>query len=96
MVIGGGTVFKFSTSSLQTLYAFCADANCPDGTVPIIGLSMDPLGNLFGEAGINIATSHAGRTHRQGEFAQPTETSVTASDNARRNRTSRISWRSNG
>jgi len=46
--LGGGTVFSLSGSSLQTLYAFCARANCLDGKYPVAGLVMDPSGNLFG------------------------------------------------
>jgi len=46
--LGGGTVFSLSGSSLKTLYAFCARANCLDGKYPVAGLVMDPSGNLFG------------------------------------------------
>lgn len=46
--LGGGTVFKFDGSALQTLHAFCAETNCADGAYPQAGLVMDASGNLFG------------------------------------------------
>jgi len=30
------------------LYAFCSQANCPDGSLPYAGLTMDQAGNLYG------------------------------------------------
>jgi uncharacterized repeat protein (TIGR03803 family) len=47
---GYGTVFAFSGGSLQTLYNFCSQANCTDGSYPAGPLVMDASGNLFGEA----------------------------------------------
>jgi uncharacterized repeat protein (TIGR03803 family) len=46
--VGGGTVFRLSGSSLETLYSFCAQDNCVDGEYPQAGLVMDASGNLFG------------------------------------------------
>lgn len=46
--IAGGTVFELSGSSLKTLHAFCAQANCADGEVPATAVSMDSFGDLFG------------------------------------------------
>ena len=30
------------------LYSFCSQANCPDGSLPQAGLTMDAAGNLYG------------------------------------------------
>jgi uncharacterized repeat protein (TIGR03803 family) len=46
--IGGGTVFKLSGATLETLYSFCAQASCADGEYPAAGLVMDAAGNLYG------------------------------------------------
>jgi uncharacterized repeat protein (TIGR03803 family) len=45
---GGGTVYRFDGTSLQTLYSFCAQANCADGEGPRGGVSADQAGDLFG------------------------------------------------
>ena len=45
---GGGTVYRFDGSSLQTLYSFCAQPQCADGAGPHGGVSADQAGNLFG------------------------------------------------
>jgi len=45
---GGGTVFAFNGSTLETLYSFCALKDCHDGEYPVGGLIMDAQGNLFG------------------------------------------------
>jgi len=47
---GGGTVFAFNGSTLETLYSFCALKDCRDGEYPVGGLIMDAQGNLFGTA----------------------------------------------
>jgi len=45
---GGGTVFRWNGTSLETLYAFCAaGGNCEDGTQPN-GITIGASGNLFG------------------------------------------------
>ncbi len=44
---GGGTVFRFAGNAYQTLYAFCAKANCSDGEYAE-ALTMDAQGNLIG------------------------------------------------
>ncbi len=45
---GCGTVFRVSpTGALTTLYAFCSQANCPDGAWPE-GLIQAPDGNFYG------------------------------------------------
>jgi len=46
----GGTVFKVAPDGTETvLYAFCAQANCADGSHPWTGaLYMDKHGNLYG------------------------------------------------
>ncbi|HSC18566.1 MAG TPA: choice-of-anchor tandem repeat GloVer-containing protein [Rhizomicrobium sp.] len=44
----GGTVFKLSGNTLETLYSFCQVGNCEDGSNPTAGLVQDAAGNLFG------------------------------------------------
>jgi hypothetical protein len=43
----GGSVFRLQGKSLETLYSFCAQANCGDGKYPA-GVTGDGSGNLFG------------------------------------------------
>jgi len=46
---GQGTVFKLTTTgTLTTLYSFCAEANCADGSEPVGGLVQGTDGNLYG------------------------------------------------
>jgi len=46
---GGGTVFKITPSgTLTTLYNFCSQTNCADGSDPIAGLVQTVDGNLYG------------------------------------------------
>lgn len=42
--------FASATPTLQTLHAFCQNASCPDGKLPLGGLVADGAGNLFGTA----------------------------------------------
>jgi len=46
--LGGGTIFAWDGTALQTLYRFCAKSFCRDGAYPVGGLIMDADGNLFG------------------------------------------------
>lgn len=56
---GNGTVFKITRSGqLTTLYSFCAQTGCPDGS--------DPDGLLVGEDGNLYGTTVAGGTSNQG------------------------------
>jgi len=52
-----GTVFSVTSSGvLTTLYSFCAQANCADGSYPEAGLVQGTDGNLYGttfEGGAN-------------------------------------------
>jgi uncharacterized repeat protein (TIGR03803 family) len=43
----GGTVFEFD-GSIETLYIFCAQPVCMDGSNPIAGVIEDSAGNLYG------------------------------------------------
>ena len=44
-----GTVFEYrSNGNYQTLYSFCSQPNCADGTYPYGGLIVDLTGNLYG------------------------------------------------
>ncbi len=47
---GGGAVFKYNPGSnlLSPIYAFCAQANCADGSGPLAGLVQGTDGNLYG------------------------------------------------
>jgi uncharacterized repeat protein (TIGR03803 family) len=46
---GVGTVFKVTaTGKLTTLYSFCSQANCTDGSSPYAGLSLGTDGNFYG------------------------------------------------
>lgn len=44
---GDGSVFAV-TSVIQSLYSFCSDRRCSDGTRPLAGLLQDSAGNFFG------------------------------------------------
>jgi uncharacterized repeat protein (TIGR03803 family) len=44
-----GTVFKITPKGkLTTLYSFCAQANCADGAIPLVGLVQATDGNFYG------------------------------------------------
>jgi len=46
---GCGTVFKITPSGvLTTIYSFCSQSNCTDGTEPVAGLVQGADGNFFG------------------------------------------------
>ncbi len=46
---GSGTVFKItSNGTLSTLYEFCSENNCIDGSAPTAGLIQGTDGNLYG------------------------------------------------
>ena len=49
---GGGVVFEMMPGAggwtYQVLYDFCPQYHCPDGGVPQWGVTLDPLGNLYG------------------------------------------------
>jgi uncharacterized repeat protein (TIGR03803 family) len=48
----GGTVFKITpTGALTTLYSFCAQSDCADGTMPVAGLIQATDGNFYGTTG---------------------------------------------
>jgi uncharacterized repeat protein (TIGR03803 family) len=45
----GGTVFEITPAGkLTTLYSFCSQTNCTDGSLPFVGLIQDTNGNLYG------------------------------------------------
>ena len=62
---GGGTVFKLTGTTLQTLHRFCAEPNCVDGMYPYAGLIAGPSGVLFG-------VTEVGGAHDGGEVFQMT------------------------
>lgn len=46
---GGGTIFQLSLNgTLTTLYNFCAQASCADGSTPFAPLVQDSLGVVYG------------------------------------------------
>ena len=46
---GEGTVFKITTGgALTTLYSFCTQTNCTDGSTPVTGLIQASNGELYG------------------------------------------------
>jgi uncharacterized repeat protein (TIGR03803 family) len=47
----GGTVFSVKDGAVQTLYSFCAQTNCIDGTGPTAGLVLGDDGNFYGTTG---------------------------------------------
>jgi uncharacterized repeat protein (TIGR03803 family) len=54
---GGGTAFKITPSGVfTTLYSFCSEPNCSDGTYPHAGLLQGSNGNFYG-------TTEEGGTH---------------------------------
>jgi uncharacterized repeat protein (TIGR03803 family) len=58
--IGYGSVFQVTPSGgVTTLYSFCAQLNCPDGSYPVAGLTLASDGNFYG-------TTNAGGTNDHG------------------------------
>ncbi len=46
---GCGTVFKITPNgALTTLYSFCSQSGCPDGSFPYAGLALASDGNFYG------------------------------------------------
>src|ERR1017187_115337 len=55
----GGTVFRITPGgTLATLYRFCAQANCTDGTVPQAGLVQAANGDFYGTTSFGGANEH--------------------------------------
>jgi uncharacterized repeat protein (TIGR03803 family) len=61
---GCGTVFKITLSgTLTTLYSFCPQSGCPDGTGPEAGLVQATNGDFYGTTafgGVNVQTFSSG------------------------------------
>jgi uncharacterized repeat protein (TIGR03803 family) len=56
-----GTVFKVTQAAdLTTLYSFCAETNCSDGSSPYAGLTQASNGNLYGTTAYGGANSNYG------------------------------------
>lgn len=61
--LGCGTVFKISyAGDLTTIYSFCTDSDCPDGTTPA-GLIQAADGNFYGVTG-GGGTNNSGTVFR--------------------------------
>jgi uncharacterized repeat protein (TIGR03803 family) len=68
-IVGGahanGTIYELSynqtngTWTHTVLYSFCAKTNCPDGSTPYAGLTVDDSGNFYG-------TTYIGGAHNDG------------------------------
>jgi uncharacterized repeat protein (TIGR03803 family) len=53
-----GTVFKITSGgTLTTLYSFCAQTNCGDGSIPQAGLVQATDGNIYGTTAVGGANS---------------------------------------
>ncbi len=60
-----GTVFKITSSgTLTTLYRFCSQSGCTDGTVPSGTLVQATDGNLYGTTGADGANGRGGTVFR--------------------------------
>jgi uncharacterized repeat protein (TIGR03803 family) len=55
-----GVIWRLSGTSYQALYAFCTQADCPDGNSPFSGLAMAADGSLFGAASQGAANASGG------------------------------------
>jgi uncharacterized repeat protein (TIGR03803 family) len=70
-VLGGdsfsGTVFKIASGALTTLYSFCAQSSCTDGSKPYAGLVQGTDGNFYG-------TTYGGGTGSAGTVFKITPT----------------------
>jgi uncharacterized repeat protein (TIGR03803 family) len=65
---GGGTVFEMTAAgNLTTLYNFCAQTNCTDGSGPLSGILQGTDGNFYG-------TTVGGGAHNYGTVFQMTGT----------------------
>jgi uncharacterized repeat protein (TIGR03803 family) len=54
-----GTVFKITPSgTLTTLYSFCSQSGCTDGSTPVAGLVQAANGDLYGTAGLGGASNY--------------------------------------
>src|SRR5450432_24622 len=62
-----GTVFKITpTGTLTTLYSFCAQSQCSDGSAPFAGLVLGRDGNFYG-------TTESGGTNGEGTVFKITQ-----------------------
>lgn len=56
-----GTVFKVTpTGTLTTLYNFCSESGCPDGSNPIAGLVQDTIGTFYGTTPVGASSHNIG------------------------------------
>ncbi|HZW96999.1 MAG TPA: choice-of-anchor tandem repeat GloVer-containing protein [Candidatus Eremiobacteraceae bacterium] len=62
--LGGGTVFEITPAGkLTTLYSFCSESDCKDGSTPYAGLIQATDGNLYGttfSGGANTTACNGG------------------------------------
>jgi uncharacterized repeat protein (TIGR03803 family) len=68
---GCGTVFKLTPSgTLTTLYSFCAQSSCADGSLPLAGLVQATDGSLYG-------TTSQGGAYGNGEVFEVIRSGIT-------------------
>ncbi len=69
-----GTIFKITASgALTTLYSFCSQSNCADGTFPLDGLVQASDGNFYG------TTPYGGTSQNCGSYGCGTVFKITPS-----------------
>jgi uncharacterized repeat protein (TIGR03803 family) len=51
----GGTIFKIKGTTFKTVYSFCQQTNCNDGSMPFGPLTQGSDGNLYGMTGLGGA-----------------------------------------
>jgi uncharacterized repeat protein (TIGR03803 family) len=55
--VGCGAAFEWTTSGeFDVIHAFCSQASCKDGGVPMAGVTIDANGNLFGTTSVGGLT----------------------------------------
>ena len=71
----GGTVFKVTPEgTLTTLYGFCMQSNCTDGSEPTGGLALATDGNFYGTTSLGGASASLGGSDGYGEIFKITST----------------------
>jgi len=81
--VGCGTVFQITTAGkLTTLYSFCSQANCTDGSAPQGGLVQDTNGTFYGTTYYGGGPDDAGTIFSLSVGLGPFVTTLPTSGNA--------------
>ena len=48
---GNGTIFKLTPAGIESVYSFCAQPSCSDGSQPVGNLSFSKSGTIYGTTG---------------------------------------------